>query len=387
MIYNSRLDNLGLYEQISVTNIRSYLLSRGWIIKEHYGEKALLLSNKNESMTLMLPLKESFADYALRLSELIGQVSRYEERETSVILKEVMLSSFDVFRIKLIDNSSDGTLPLNVSPNLIDKAKEMLTSAASSYLQPKRVYGPRKSKEVEQYIDKIRLGQTEVGSYVFTLLSPVVPRINATLPLPFSEPISHDEEPFGREVVKQLNRAIFAVHEAAQRAITTDDLSSFDSAVSKGVNANLCEAISDITHEAGAAIFSINWGAVRPIMFQQDETELLKPQKFNVRLADVIEEAAKKFREIEPRPDTLLKGYIYSLDKDKRDPQGNVLMKASLDGSFKTVKLYLNDEEYETAITAHRGYKTIIVEGDLQQRGKVRILNKIRNFRIESEED
>jgi hypothetical protein len=80
-------------------------------------------------------------------------------------------------------------------------------------------------------------------------------------------------------------------------------------------------------------------------------------------------------------------GYVYSLDKDKRDPLGNVMMKSVVDGSYRTVRLALTEEDYIKAIHAHEGYQTIRVEGELMQRGRFRVLEKITSFVIETDGD
>ena len=51
----------------------------------------------------------------------------------------------------------------------------MLLSAACSLSNPQPLYRAGANKEAREYLKQVRMGQTEQGSFVITLLSPVVP--------------------------------------------------------------------------------------------------------------------------------------------------------------------------------------------------------------------
>ena len=51
----------------------------------------------------------------------------------------------------------------------------MVLAAACSLREPRPVYGARNDREANEFMRRVRLGQTEVGSFVVTILSPVVP--------------------------------------------------------------------------------------------------------------------------------------------------------------------------------------------------------------------
>ena len=380
---NDTTRNPELYQAISVLEARAYLLATGWKISEKYGNKGIVLSSPDNVSHLVLPLKETFADYSLRIAELISSVSKTEGRDALWIVKDMQLSGFDVFRVRLIENAKDGTIPLDSTEMIIEEAREMLVSSACACINPRKVYSSRKSKEVEDYMHKVRLGQTERGSYIFTLLSPVAPEISSTLPLPFDEPIIVADDPFDRKVTNMLSHALVSALDAANRTVETSNMSAFNEAVANGVSANFCEALSRITHESGSAEFSVSWANTRPN--HTSNRLVTEGIKFTKQSADILEEAARQFKATEPKPDSLLKGYIFSLDKDKNDPLGNVQMKALIDDSLRTVKLALNEADYTKAIAAHKDYKTIAVEGELIQRGKFRTLEKIKNFIVDTD--
>lgn len=370
--------NVELLQNLSVIHVRAYLEAAGWQLKERFSDKGLIFTNVDETLKVLLPLKQEFSDYAIRVSEIVQALSMQEGRGIESILREMQLSGYDVFRIRLIGNAKGGTIPLLSTENVIEKARKILTAAASSVVRPRKVHSARKGKQVEEYMERVRLGQTEYGSYIFTLLSPVVPEIDTTLPLPFVEPIPRTQDPFERLVTNKLSDGINAAYNESIKILSGRE-ASFEDKVDLGISAALCEGLGSITKSSGTAEFSVSWAKTRPHYIG------VHPERyeFNMEMADIVEEVARVFKTTEPEDDLIIKGYVSDLSKDKMDPTGNVVVKGLVDGSLRPIRLILNDDEYAVAIKAHEGFKTISVEGSLISRGQFKVLEKVRNFRID----
>jgi hypothetical protein len=89
----------------------------------------------------------------------------------------------------------------------------------------------------------VRLGQTERGSYIVTLLSPLgadpaEAERAGRLPL---------ADPFPRRAVATLALALQAARDAAERTTTgASGLEAFHQAIEAGVSANLCDSLARI---------------------------------------------------------------------------------------------------------------------------------------------
>ncbi len=69
------------------------------------------------------------------------------------------------------------------------------------------------NKEASDYMQRVRLGQTEHGSFVVTLLAPVPPLLQIPLD-PAWTPL--DDEPFDRRVTRRLMDALDACRAALE---------------------------------------------------------------------------------------------------------------------------------------------------------------------------
>src|SRR6185295_3097822 len=162
---------------------------------------------------------------------------------------------------------------------------------------------------------KVRLGQTERGSYVFTLISPVSPALRDATAIA-------TEEPFERRVVETLAGALRATRQAALvSAIRGGDMEPFKNAITQGVSANLFEAISGLSEASGEQPLEVSFAWAR-------SRALTANFPTRVRLTqDIIpsiREAARVFRATEPLPDFELVGSVVALRREEGAPSGTV---------------------------------------------------------------
>jgi hypothetical protein len=232
-------------------------------------------------------------------------------------------------------------------------------------------------QQASKYMDRVKLGQTEIGSFVITLLAPVPPALDDSAT--FSQPMllpELEEEPYERRVTRVFSGALEATKAALMEVNRGQGRSGFDVAVSLGVSANLCEAIAAICDRGAGAEVSLSWAKTRPtptpskrICFSRDDGEILK-------------EVAREFRLKEPRPDTVLLGYIPNLQRAESQTSGTVKLLSIVDGQPHSITVDLLKEDYERAVEAHRKQIGISVTGDLIREGQRWKLTRARDVRI-----
>ena len=85
------------------------------------------------------------------------------------------------------------------------------------------------------------VSETDQGSFVVTLLTPVVP---PPMPALFPDPDDRNA-PIERRTTRRLVEAVTAARQATERAAAGDDR-AFGETVASGVSANLCEALQPV---------------------------------------------------------------------------------------------------------------------------------------------
>lgn len=369
-------------EAVSSLELRAYLLAQGWQIQEAILDKAIVLTKTEIDKNLILPIRRDLGDYALRVSELLSTLADIEARSQISIIDDVNKSGFDVIRLRMTENTEDGSIPLSTTTDVFYQAREMILAAACSAQQPKKVYGSRKSDDALKYMDKVRVGQTEYGSFILTFLSPVAPRLTPAQTDLFGEMIV-DDDPFERLATKTLLKGVNATKQAALQAMADGQMSKFEESIAFGVSANLCDAISHIVEKAGTAEISLTWAKTRPITNLQTRDTVL----FDKKEAEVIAEAARNFRFSEPNLNQVITGWVYQLRQDQTDPEGTIRITALINDKPRKLKVVLSQQDYNMAASAHTKKNTISIEGDLYLQGKGAELKNPRNLVILDQED
>ena len=156
------------------------------------------------------------------------------------IFQDLLVTGADVIRLRLADAElADASVPLDEGATFIQKAKDMVLAAACAAVNPRIYYPSRKPAQAMDYIRRARLGQTEPGSFIITIISPVPPSLAGP-----NGQLFELAEPYERRVTQMLAGALNSVRQAAEDAATTGKVDSFVRAVPSGVSANLCDAVA-----------------------------------------------------------------------------------------------------------------------------------------------
>lgn len=324
-------------------------------------------------------MTQNVADYAARMEDLLTALAKAEDRSQLEIFHDLIKAGFDILRVRSPEADEAGTIDLDHGVTLYDHARDLIASAANAAVKPKRAYRGAAYDIARDYMQQLRLGQTEVGSYVLTVLSPVPPILHSRQDELFPE-LATTEEPFSRTVTQTLHRALLATQAAVTEATATGQLAPFESAVGEGVSANLCEAIARMaTHSQGVDL-SLSWSRVRPVpgpvgryVFTSDD-------------ARVLSEAASAFREKEPQVDATIDGFVVSLHREPQDFDGRAKIRGFIDRQVRTVTAQFLHSDYIRVIEAHNSKQRVNVDGDLIRRGQLWFLQNPRNLVVYDEE-
>jgi len=338
--------------------------------------------NERGDYEVVIPLSR-FGDFALRMSEVLATLESAEQRSQLEILADLSFSSADVIRISSsLAETADGTIPIEDAVALIQRSRDAVLAAACSAIEPRAYFAPRKFGQALDFVKKVKMGQTERGSYTVTVISKVAPILQQP------ELSAADvEEPYERRVIRTLGTGVSKIRAAAEVAAATGSLDSFKDGINSGISSNLCNALAGMIEErefVRGLEFGFSWSRTRP----QTQEEFPAHIFISPDSLPVIEEAGRLLREISPREEFELEGIVVKLDRGPTDQVGIITVLGFIEGRPHNIRMQLDGDDYTKATTAHDQRRVISVLGDLIREGRSYVLRQPRGLRIlQSEQD
>jgi hypothetical protein len=373
----ARIIDEGALRAVSPQALRAYAQAEGWQRLEPYGEHSFVYVRSDEKSEAIIPGTASIGDYPNVVAELISLFSRVEGRDELQVYRDLSTADRDVIRIRSPKADDDGSVRIEAGVVLVVHARDLVLSAACSAWDPRPSYRAGKVKRADDYISRVRLGQTEQGSFVVTLLSPVPPAVEPQTNIWPDE----DKEPFERLVTRRLAEGLDAAAFAIEKHNLGAGFAVFESAVQQGVSANLCEATANLSDRGDGIEVSITWARTR-----------LTPNSrwsriFTRAEGEMLREVARVFHEKQPRLDEQIEGIIVKLARGEAEFDGRVTLRAWIDGKFRSVQAQLQPADYDLAIKAHQAKLPIAAEGTLERIRRRWRLSSPTNLRLVPEDE
>ncbi len=360
--------------------VSAYLRAKGWRqAADLHGKASLwLLTSEGNEFDVTVPQRRDMGDYALRISEVLETLAKLEQRSELDVLRDLLTAAADLIRVRSPSQDADnGTLPLEQAVEFVERSRDMMLAAACATLDKRAFFAKRKAQQAMDYLSHVRMGQTERGSYVLTILSPVAPELKpAQEMLPIIAEVS---APYERQVTQTLMASLRTLDEAARTAGVLGDMAPFQAAISKGVSANLCDAVvglSDVSSGHGLEI-QVSWSRSRPVDGDVPARVFLASDTM-----PIIQEAARQFRETGPFEDVEVEGVVTRLDRGPEAVEGEVTIYGNVEGQFRRMTLRLEGETYSKAVQAHDLRQTVKCTGDLVKEGRGYRLQNPRRFEV-----
>jgi len=343
---------------VSPGALSAYARASGWIKAESYGDHSDVYASA-EFPEIILPRHQRLADYASVVWRLIEVFAKAAETDELVLYRDLVTADRDVMRVRAPDGEA-GSVNVSDGVTLMHGARDMLLSAACSLWNPQPLYRAGANKEAREYLKQVRMGQTEQGSFVITLLSPVVP---PRMQLAIGSELAQEDDPIERRITRRLVGALTAVREATEIAIA-GGADAFFKAIERGVSANLCEALVSVMEPFREIDVTVTWARTCPAPRARDVV------RFAASDALILREAARSFRSREPQPDRELVGFVRMLKRGETERDGTVTLLTSIDGKNQSVTTVLKQADYERAVSAHKERASVVVKGDLERVGQ-----------------
>ena len=356
---NASINDRNARLAVSPMALSAYARTSGWAKIDTYGDHSDVYAGPSRP-EIIVPRTRQLGDYAAVVARLIGIFARVAEVSETTLYKDLVIADRDAVRARAADGAADGSVDIESGVKLVTGMRDIVLAMACSRNDPKPLYRPGVNREANDFLRRMRLGQTEHGSFVVTLLTPPIP---PPVQQPLFADLAADAAPLARRVTRRLEEALTATRRAVEAA-TGDNANAFSEAAPSGVSANLCEALVDVIEPLGRLDISVTWARTRPmptarqtIRFTNDDVPILRA-------------AAESFRSREPQLDAQLFGSVQVLWRGESDSDGMVTIRASVNGAVRSVRAVLTQSDYHRAIRAHEERAPVIVAGDLERIGR-----------------
>jgi hypothetical protein len=342
-------DDLSMYRALSPIDVRAYLTANGWREERVLPQRGGFWQNPAfPGRQVPVPASPSVGDYSQRLRDMVEILAQLQNCSPLSILSDLQRSGVDLIRLRLSTPGIDeGSLPLEVGVALHAAARDAIYASAfaSASAQPRPYYQARPPQAVSDFMEQIRLGQTERGSYIINIESPVAPALfGAVEAIP---------PPFARQVSETLARSLHALSAAA----STGDAQQIQSSVQAGVSANLCDALAGALSHAGQQgelEIRFTWAQTRPTAISVSHFE------FNQQQAAILSEAARWLRSIAELDAYEVEGIIHQLSQDNE-----AILFTPIEGRNRRVRTKFPAHYREALIRAFDNRSLIRCTGEL----------------------
>ena len=309
--------------EITPTALIHFAVELGWSELEPYGDQSTVYSGAGRP-EIILPRTRDLGDYSRVVARLIDMFASVNNRDTLEVYRDLVTADRDVVRVRV--TGDDDSLPVTRGADLIAGARNMLIATACSLNHPRAVYR-RVTKEATDVVNQVRLGQTEQGSYVVVLHTPVVVARNPTL---LEDPMD-DFAPAHRRMTRRLTEALTTTREALEGGHLTSTGEAMESAIRRGVSANLCESLVELIGAFSSLDIRVTWARTRPERSSGAAIRFFEPD------VQHLDAASRLFREFEPQPNAQLVGAVVRLRRAESESDGNITLRAEVEGHPRSV--------------------------------------------------
>ena len=347
--------------RLQPNDVTAYLHATGWNRVGSWRDAPLFQKSVARGKAeVVQPVRTDIPDYMNLLGQLLADLSDVEERDVRDILHDVQQALDDVVRVRVVGAPfADGTVPLEKGVRAMALVGDLTTYAAWSAESPRIVLQGRRPDRLTEFLRDVRMGQTEPGSYVFTVQVRLPPVIAPDL-------FGDAPEPFARKVTSLL-------YEGVKEAVAIAGGAEEDMRERLNqhkISANMCETIAALVTdiEADHAEISVRWA---PARFRAGLPT--KPVSVSRSVAATLREIGRVVCASTPVEAQEVVGRIVKAAADDVTlptlPK-TITLETVAEGKLRKVRIDLEPEDYRRALEFHADNVAAYCRGTLVREGQ-----------------
>jgi hypothetical protein len=353
-------------------SLEAYFRANAWRMSDRLSNAVVWTKSKGKGVgaEVIVPLSSSLPDFELRLNDALDTVARLDGISISELLSVARAEQWDTSKLRLIGPGfEEGTVALEVLANLLKGAKDAVLAAACSATQTRSYFPGRKPQIAEAHLARVRVAQTEVGSYVVNVQSPAGNAQSFEEQQPLSAHLA--PMPFSRRSTVYLARAVGRLSSLVEGVTLRSD--EVAEAVGVGLTVNLCDAVATMVPDSvdGELELGFLWATgVQP------PSGIRGKVRFNQDKSAKVREISAQLKETIPRDVGIVAGPVVTLHRPTGSLEGIATIEAAVDGRARRVRVVLPPGSYHAAIQAHGAQQRVHFEGRIVRYGRLWFLER-----------
>lgn len=331
---------------VSPDDLATFAKLSGWAKRGENGQYSDIYV-RTTGETIEVPNTPESDIYHLDVHHVISVFSEVEGIIPDSLYKQLFTLDRDRFQFRIIGDEVNGSIKLKDSSQFVDGVWSIFETIAN------RLKKTLQLKKKDDLIEDMRMGHTELGSFVWTFMTPRIP---------MTSPSSELIKPLPRHLSQYLAQALSVTRQATD----AEELTAFSKEAGATVDAQWCEKLSNIVEPFAKLNIQLDWARTlandfdyKPVSFTQHDVPVLR------EAATFIKDREKE--DMKSMPNQKMRGFVYRLDRDEEDPEGTVRIKLFIDGETLDAKTTLEQSEFDKASRSNNARKNLTVHGDLRQ--------------------
>lgn len=374
---------------LSPSDLAAYLATSGWQMEQTYGPAAEVWRLGDGQTRLLLPRDPTYLDYDNRLADAVKLLGALHEWTPRQLALSVLQTRADVLYVRAEQADLDGSIPLKQADALIGGSMHMLEAAALATVRPQAVYPSRRPRAVTDFVnDDLRMGHTQRGSFVITILARLGQETETPVPAsPETQAVTGAQDSAEAEGVVEVLEASVSVPQtvriptfqrrvmttlstglqAAARTTADPKMVGLAAGVDRGASSNLYAALNQMTayEGLGSLDLSFAWAPAVPqnsgvestVVFTRDEVPRFGAARDELRKRPAIVKDS-------------ITGQVVRLERGTEKEEGVITITGVVgEGNRRNVRLSLRGDIYQQAVRAHERRTPVTCSGELQRVG------------------
>ncbi len=374
MIYS--VNFVDMTEKLKPSAVCKYLSETEWEIFETKREDIKIYQyDKNDIFEqITVPLDKSLRDYKRTMYDAVKKIANIENKSVEQLMLFLMNPNTDILKIRLDKKDVEsGNILIDDAIQLFDNAKKLLAATALDIINPKKIHYGRTDESVQKFLSQCRFGQTEIGSYVVSIVCPFA-EISEKGYRQLS--IFSDEEECANSLTRQVTNRLMSNILTIKQKIDNDELESLLNS-EQVISSNFYEALNGLSLQSPNTVveFTAEWAP--NIKANRVKCSNIKVSNDYYQPISTVIGKIKEYTDFNTEIVGKIKELSASPVVDERNGGIVVVVYVGDNNKAKSVKVKLTKEDYRSAVEAHQHGKAVKIIGDLKSKSRATMENVI----------
>ena len=366
------VDLFELTEKIDPLAFTKYLKNTGWDLFPRKNEKLKVYQYENgdDFYQVVIPIDKGASDYRDAMYRAVKTVAEVEGKPIEQAMLYLLNPNTDILKIRLDRKDIEmGNILFDDAIRMYENTKKLLAATTLDILHPKKYHQGRIDDAVLRFLSGCRFGQTEIGSYVVSVICPFAELDEKEGYKQLS--IFSDEEQCAASLTRQVTSRVMDNICQIKKHIDEGDLEGLLSKNGKGmISANFYEALTglNLDPEGTNIEFIAEWSPT-----VEDRSVVESKISLTHDYYQPIETVTRKLKK-KVDTSTRILGRINKLesapDVSKRKGGRITVIYLDEDEKKKTVTVQLEKSDHSRAIEAHDKGLYVEIVGSLIRSGR-----------------